>query len=176
MSLTVSFCCWLSLTFSSSAIELLRPWYLSVSHCLSQCHGVAACLSLSPIVSGYLSLPLQSHGVVGFFSLPPMVAGFLSLSLPVPRICCTSLTVSHCCWLSLTIPYGPIELLNVSHCNLLLLAVSDCLSQCHGVDACLLLSPMVARFHSSFPVSLRICMSLTISHGSGFLSLSLRSL
>ena len=62
-SLTVSHCCLLSLTVSLSDMELLHvaqflSLLLTVSHCL---HGVVACLSVSPMVAGCLSLSLMSH-------------------------------------------------------------------------------------------------------------------
>ena len=67
MSLTVSYGYWLSLTVSDPK-ELLHVSYclsllLTVPHC---CHGVAACLSLSPMVVGCLSLFVQSHGVATY--------------------------------------------------------------------------------------------------------------
>ena len=93
MSLTVAYSCWLSLT---------GLWkLLHVSHCLFQFNGVAAYLSLSPIVAGIL---YKCHGVAACLSLSPMVAGCLSLSL------------------------RSLELPHVSHCLSLLQAVSHCLS------------------------------------------------
>ena len=102
-SLTVFHGCWMSLTVSPSNMELLHvvhclSFLLTVSHSL---HGVAACLSVSPMVAGSLSHSLRSHGVAtclslllavshclsqcrgvaGCFSPSPMVAGCLSLSL-----------------------------------------------------------------------------------------------
>ena len=74
---------------------------LAVSHSLSQCHGVAACLSLSPMVAGRFSLSLQSHVVSACPSLSLLVAGCLSMSLECHRFCCISLTLSYHCWLSL---------------------------------------------------------------------------
>ena len=84
MSLTIFHCCWLSLTVSSTPMELLAVSHclplllavspghmdlLHVSHCqrllldvshrLYQCNGVAACLSLSPVVTGSPLLSLQ---------------------------------------------------------------------------------------------------------------------
>ena len=94
MSLTVSYGCWLSIAFShclSGPMKMLHgfhchQWLLAVSHCLSQYYGVAACLLLSPIVAGCLSLSLQTHGV----------GTCLSLSLPVPRSFCRSPSVAGC--------------------------------------------------------------------------------
>ena len=118
MSLTVSHCCWLSLTVSMELLHVSQglPWMLDVSHCLSgpiklphyshcfwlsitvsQLHGVATCLSLSPMVTGCLSLSVLSHRVATCLSLSPIVAGLLSLSLLAPSSCYVSLTVSHCC-------------------------------------------------------------------------------
>ena len=56
-------------------------------------HGVATCLSLSPIAV-CLSLSL-------------MVVSCHSLSLSVLWSCCMSLTVSHCCLVSLAVPLVP---------------------------------------------------------------------
>ena len=114
MIFTVSYSCWLSLTVSTSVMESLHvshrlPLLLAVSNFLFQFHGVTACLSLSPLA-----------------------AGCLSLSLQVTWSFCIFLTVSDCCWLSLTFFSGSVELLNVSHCIQLLLAFSQFLSQCHG--------------------------------------------
>ena len=53
MFLTVSNGCWLSLTVSTSAIELLQ-----VSHCLFQFHEVEKYPSLYPMVAGCLQLSL----------------------------------------------------------------------------------------------------------------------
>ena len=64
------------------------------------------------------------------------------------------LAVSHC--LS-----GPMELLHISHCLLLLLAVSYCLSQCHGVAACLLLSPIIATHVFQSPM-VDDCLSISL--------------
>ena len=123
-------------------------WLLAVPRRLSQSQGVAACLSLkrglgtrlccwlshcmSPMVAGCLSLSLPVPGiccmsltVAGSLSLSPMVAVCLSLSLPVPGSCCMSLTVSLGCWLSLPVYPSPRELLHVSHHLPLLLAVSS---------------------------------------------------
>ena len=68
MILTVSYCYRLSLTVSTSAMELLHvsqclPWMLAVSHCLSslmELLHVSHCLSLLLAVSHYLS---HCHGV-----------------------------------------------------------------------------------------------------------------
>ena len=101
MSLTVFHACWVSLTVfqipGSCCVSLTVSYdglvslclyglmkLLYVSHTLlllladsysfSKSHGVAACVSFSPMVVGYLSLSLWSH----------VVATCLSLSLPVP--------------------------------------------------------------------------------------------
>ena len=86
--LHVSHCCCMSLTVSPSAIELLY-----VSHCHFQLYGVAACLSLSP-----------------------MFAGCLSLSLPLLWICCMFLTVSSSSIELLHAPHCLLWFLAVSHC------------------------------------------------------------
>ena len=115
MSLTVSHACWLSLTVSPmpcsgcmsltvsyGCCKLLHVSPVLWSCCItfivtngcwlsltfSQCHGIAACLLLSPIVAVCLTLSLQSH----------RFCTCLSLSLPVPWSCCMSLSFSHGCW------------------------------------------------------------------------------
>ena len=209
MSLTVSYGCLLSLIVCFSAMKNLHVSHcllclLATSHCPSQCIGVAAYLSLSPMVSGCLSLSIWFQGdatclsqsllvlwsccmsltvYYGYWlSLPvlaaclsrsPMVAGYLSLSLwsyedatcpslPLivsschslslldPWSCCMCLTVFYNClssltvslvpwsfcmsltvliggWLSLTVSTSAMELLNVSRCLLLLMAASPIL-------------------------------------------------
>ena len=72
-----------SLSLRSHGVDTYLLSLLASSHCLSKCNRVAACLSVSP-----------------------MVAGFLSLSLPVPWNCCTFPTVYHFFWLSLTLSHG----------------------------------------------------------------------
>ena len=112
-----------------SPMELLHishnfQWLLAVSQCHSQCHGFAACLSLSPMVTRCISQFLRSLGVATCLSLSPLVADCISLSLPAPWICCMSLTLSH---------------------------FSGCLSislWSHGVTKCLSMSPMVACYLS----------------------------
>ena len=94
--------CWLSLAVSSSAMEVLRISHyfsllIAVSHCLSKCHGVAVCCSLSPTVAGYLSLFLLAH-----------VSHCLTLCLS--QSCCMSLAVSHGCCMSLTVSPSAMEL------------------------------------------------------------------
>ena len=96
----------------SGPIELLAvshclPWLLAFSHCLFQCHRVAACLSLSPIVAALA----VSHSLFG-----PMELLHVSHCLSPILL----LAVSHC--LS-----SPMEFLQVSQCLLCLLAVSHCL-------------------------------------------------
>ena len=109
MSLTVSYDCSLSLTVSSSGIELLHVSHclprllafshslscpmelLHISHCLSfllavshylfQLQGVDVCLSLSSMVAGCLSLSLLSHRIAALPLRSSMVTRCLSLSL-----------------------------------------------------------------------------------------------
>ena len=108
-------------------------------------------------VSLYL---FRSHGVVECLSLSPVFAGSNSLLLSVTCSCWLPLTISHCCWLSLTVYPSPIEWLHVSHCHPLLLDVSYRLYQCHGVAACLSLSPIVTGcLYRSLPVPWSFCMS-----------------
>ena len=89
-------------------------WLLAVSHSLSQYHGVAACLSLSPMVPAFLTVSY------GFW-----------LSLTVSLSSMELLAFSHCLLWFLAVSHflsGPMELLHVSHCLQLLRAVSHCLS------------------------------------------------
>ena len=120
MSLTVSYCFYLSqtvspvpwsyymsITISSSSMEFLHVsycllWLLAFSHCLYQYHGVAASLSLSPIWLLAFSLTAIE---------------FLHVSNCLPWF----LAVSHCF-------SGPLELLHVFCFLLWLLAVFHCLS------------------------------------------------
>ena len=98
--------CWLYLAVCSSSIELMHvshclQWLPAFSHCLFQFHGVAACLSLSLIVSGFLSLSVlapwsccissmladshylfQHHRVAVCLSQSPIFSVCLSISLP----------------------------------------------------------------------------------------------
>ena len=143
MSFTVSYGCWLSLTVFIGAME-----FLHAPHSLFQFLEVA-CLSLSNMVPGFLSLSPQSHGVAACLSLSLLLAGCLSLSQPVPWNCCMSLTDSHGCQLSLndspvlwswytsptvskycqlfiTVFSSATDLLQVSHCLPWLLTVSHC--------------------------------------------------
>ena len=176
--LLVSHCllygCWLSLTVSLvhgvTACLSLSPmvagflaqshiWQFSISHCLI--YGYWLSLTVLYMVSGRLSMSLRSHGVAdclslspifaGCPSLSPIVASTLSLSLPVPWSCCMSLTVSyscllsltvspvpcscwrpltvsHGCWLSLTVSHSKMELLHVSHLSAMVatLAITHC--------------------------------------------------
>ena len=100
MSLTVYYGCWLSLTASSLSMELLPvfhclPWLLALSHCSSgpiQILQVFHCLALLLAASHCL---FQSYGVAACLSLSPIVAGFLLLSLTVQLSCCMSITVFH---------------------------------------------------------------------------------
>ena len=111
-----------------------------VSYNLSQCHGVAAYHSLSPIVDVYLSLSL----------LVPWSC-LLSLTVsPVTLSCYMFLTVPYCCWFSLTVSPSAMELLFVPHSLLYVLAVSLCHFQYHGVSVFILLSPLIAGCLSLF--------------------------
>ena len=192
MSLTVSYSCWLSLTVSTIAMDLLH-----VSHCLFQFHGVAACRSLSPIVAGCLSLPLPSHGVAKCLSLLLAVscclsqlhgvAACLSPSLLVTWSFCMSLTVSYPCWLSLTISpvlwcccmfltvsNGGWLCLTVSPRAMEFLYVSHCLFQFYGFAACLSLSPKFSGYLSLSFCSHGVATCLSLSPMvAGCLSLSL---
>ena len=110
MSLTVSYCCCLSLTVSyiavshslSSHIESLHVSHCLIYRCCLLSPMVAGCLPLSPllllavshcllygcwlsltvsyIVAGFLSLSLWSRGVASRLSLSPVISGSLSLS------------------------------------------------------------------------------------------------
>ena len=172
MSLTVSYCNWMSLIVSPTAIEFLNVshcplWLLAVSHflfgpmeflhifhglfhfhlvaaCLSlspmvsgclilslQSHAISACLSLFPIVAGLLSLSIWSHGVAPCLSMSPIVTDILSLSLPVPWSFCISFAVSYCYWFSLTVTPSTMEFLHVSHCLLWLMDVSPVPWSCY---------------------------------------------
>ena len=106
----------------------LKAKLLKCSSCRS--HGVATCLSLSLIVSGFLSLSLRSNGVASCLSLSPLVVCCHSLSPMVAG--CPSLSVPH---------HGVATCLSMSP------MVTDCTSlslHSHGVAACLLLFPIVA--------------------------------
>ena len=145
VSVTALYVCLLSLTVCPSAIEFLHVshfllkllavshclsgpiellhvshcllWLLVISHCLSECLGVTAYLSLSPIVFGCPSLSLRPHGnatcLSQSFLVPWNCRMSLTvyyccwLSLPVPWSCCMSLTVCYGCWLSLTLSSVP---------------------------------------------------------------------
>ena len=125
MSLNVFYDCWLSLTVSTSAMKLLH-----IFHFHYQCYGVAA-----------------------FLSLYPIVAGCLPLSLPVPWSCFLSLTVSHCRWLSLIVFTSAMEFLHVSHCLFQFYGVATCLSLSPMIAGCLYQCHEVAAFLSlSLPV------------------------
>ena len=143
MSLTVSHCCWLPLTVSSSSMELMAfPHYLTcllvVSHCLtrpikfidfficlslllafsnslSQYHGFATRLLLFSIIAGFLSLFLSE--LLSFcMSLTLSLYFYLSLtSLLFLWSCWMSLTLSHWFWLSLSISSGCWMSLNVTY-------------------------------------------------------------
>ena len=160
MSLTVSYCCWLSLTVSPI------PWTCCMSLTLSY-----VCLQSLTICLVKLS-----------FNMPLPVSNscclFLTVS-PIQWSCCMVLTVSNCYWLPLTVSPSAMELLYVSHCLLWLLAFCHSLSLCHKVPPCLKLYLMVAVSFSfslwsngvatclslSLPVPWSCCMSITVSHG-----------
>ena len=131
-------------------VSLYLPLLLDISNCLSKFLGFAACLLLSSMLSGCLSLSLRSRGVATCLSLPTKVAGCLlislcfnkvtaylilsfivsgclSLSLPVQWSCCMFLTVSHGFLLSLIVPliwWSCRMSLNVSRCCWLFSTVS----------------------------------------------------
>ena len=165
MSITVSFGCWLSLTVSPTAMELLHiskclPWLRAFTHCLTclmkELH-VSLCLLYLPAGSHCVS---QCHGVAACLPLSPLVAHCLSLSLPVLRRDCMCLTVSYGCWISLTI--SPITWsyymsLTVFHGCWLFLTVSLIPWSCY-------MSHIVAGWLSlSLLVPYSTCVSLTFS-------------
>ena len=119
---SISHCCLLSLTVSSSTIELLH-----VSHCLLLLSAVSHSVS-------------QFHGVSEYLSLSPMIACCLSLPLQVLWSCWRSLTLPYGCLLSLTVSSSSKEFMHVSHYLLCLLSVSHYPFLCHGVAGGLLLS------------------------------------
>ena len=91
ISLTVTFCCWLSLTVSPSPMEMLLEsqclqLLLPISHSISQFKVDYAGLSQSAII-----------------------ASLLSLSILVPWSCCMFLTIFHCCWRSLIFSPSGVE-------------------------------------------------------------------
>ena len=111
------------------------PWLLAFAHFHYQCHGFAACLSLSSsVLSDSMELLHDSH------CLPWFLAVSYSLSVPM-------------------------ELLHVSHCYSLLLERSHCPSQCHEVATSLSKLLIVVCFLSLFfPVTWGWFMSLILSH------------
>ena len=150
MSFKVSYGCWLSLTVSSSSMELLyclsqSPivdgclsqycymslsllWLLAVSHCLSQFHGVYACHLLSHIYWVSLSVsPSPMKLLHVFHCLLCLLTVFLShggMSLTVSYSCLLSLIpfpIQWSCYNTLTVSFIFMELLHVSNW---LLAVS----------------------------------------------------
>ena len=117
--LTVSYCCWLSLTFfpvswscyiyltiSSISMELLHlshclPWLLAVSHSLS---GSKELLHVHHCLSLLLALTVSPVSWSCKMSLTISNVCLLSLTLSkIPCSCCMSLTVSDVCWLSLSV-------------------------------------------------------------------------
>ena len=138
MSLTVSHCCWLSLTVS---MELLH-----VSQCLPRLLAVSLCLSVQ--------IKLQH------------ISNCFLLSLTVSLSARKLLHVSNCHLWLLAVShylYGLIELLHFYHYLPLLLVMSHCLSQCHGVAICCSMSLIVDNCLSLSPRS--CCMSFSVSHG-----------
>ena len=173
-SLTISHGCLLPVALSSSPIELMHishclPWMIAVSNCLFKSHGVAAYLSLSPIVSCCLSLSLLSCEVAS-----QTVAGCLSLSLSLLWRCCMSLTASYCLPLyygvavcfslfpkvfwclsqSLPVPLSCCISLTISHCFWQSFTVSSCSLELLHVSHCLLLLLALSySLHQSYRVS-----------------------
>ena len=141
MSITVSYCWWLSITVSQfprscyisltfsngwllshflfGPIKFLHSFHsflglLAVSH-----YRVAGFLSLSSMLVCCLSLSLRFLRVATCESLSLIVAGCLLLLLSVPWSCCMSLIVSLIWLLAFSqCLFGPIEFLNVSYCLL----------------------------------------------------------
>ena len=126
MSLTVSYCSWLSPTLS----QVSSSFYMSL------------------VVAGCLSIPLQMLWsycislIVSSSSMELLHVFHFLLWLLVFSHCLFGpmeyLYVSHCLQWLLSVShclFGPMELLHVSHCLLLLLAFSHCLYKCHGVAA-----------------------------------------
>ena len=116
--LSLSHCCWLSLTVSPIEIELLHVsysflWLLAVSHCISgpiELLQVFNCLLCLLEVSYFLSGPMELLHVSHCLSDPMEL-----------------LHVSHCLSLLLAVSHflsGPMELLHVSHCLEWLLTIS----------------------------------------------------
>ena len=183
----------LSLFLIVASFLLLSPW--SFSMFLTVFHGFWLS-PLSFIVACCLLLSLRSHGFAACLTLSCVVAGCLSLSLPLPWncwlsltlslllwSCYMSLTISYCCWLSFlvflfhvvsvclslsTMVSGFLSLSLGSHrvaaCLSLSRSVAGCISpssQFHGFAACLSLSHMIA---GCFSLSLMIagCLSLSL--------------
>ena len=130
-------------------------WLLAFSHFPFQLQRVSAFLSLSPMFDCCLSLSLPVPWRF-WLSLTLSHGCLLSLTVsPIPWSCYMTLTVSHFCWRSLTVSPSTLKLLHVSYSLLWLLAFCHYLSKCHGVVACVLLSPMLAS-----------CLSMSLrSHG-----------
>ena len=155
MSITFSYSCWLSLTVSPSAMELLHVFQflisvLGFSHCLFKFNVDAYSLSLSPMVACCLSLSLPAPKSF-FISITVSYRCLLSITIsPLPQSCCVSLNVSNSYWLS-----------SLSRWS-------------HGVAACLSLSPKVAGFILLSLSALCSCsMSLSVTNCAGSLSLPL---
>ena len=123
--LAVSYCL-------SGPMELLYVshcliWLLAVSNSLSS-YWVAACLSMSLIVSGCLSL---SHSVPWSFYMSPTIYHGCWLSLSDSAVswsCYMSLTVTHGFLPSLTVTPSAMDNLHGSQSLPWFLAVSHCLS------------------------------------------------
>ena len=80
MVLAFSHC--LSGPFELLAVSRCLPWLMAFPHCLFQFQTVAACLSMSLMFAGYLSLFLWSYVVATCLSQSLIVAGCLSMCLP----------------------------------------------------------------------------------------------
>ena len=151
-------CCWLSVTVSTSAMELQHNY-----HCHSQFHGVAACLSLS------LSVPWSC-------CMSVTVSNDCWLSPTVSTRAMELVYVSHCLLWLLDVF---LQSHGVATCLSLLLAFSHCLSSCYGVATRLPLSlqvPWSCWMSLTVPrgcwqsltvssVTCSCCMSLTVPYG-----------
>ena len=155
MSLTVSYCCWLSLTV----------FPISRSCCMSLTVSYVCLLSLT-----VFPIPWSCYKSRTVFHCYWLYLTVLIELLHVSNSLLLLLSVSHClqvplnCCMSLIVSSNSMELLHVFHSLLLLLDVSYCLYQCYGVDEGLLLCiPVLWSFFISLPVSFNCGMSLTLS-------------
>ena len=172
MSLNVPYGCWLSLSISPRAMDLQHvskclQCLLAVTYYLNgsmELQHVSLYLLLLLVDSHYVS---QCQGVAACISLSPIVADCFSLSLPVPWSCCMSLTVFYGYWMSLTVCltiWSSYISLTVSHCYWLSLTVS---MELLHVSHCL---PWLLAVFSVPPVPWSCYISLIVC---GFLSLTL---